>query len=1118
MIDKDTIKADLLAIIKEAQNLPDEYLEAVPGTDIKVLKGKVREFRRLADDYYQLEFNQLVNEDTDTATPVYNLLMTEIQDEMHEYFASEAYQYIEAVTPEFERFKVLTKSLATVNKSYEMTARDLNSLLKKMGAGEDWQKKVDEKSAEVKRLGENAKILKEQLLLAKKNVNETLLSYVEKEMARIRDNMVKTSQNSVKSLSVDNKTFILETDKTEYDSLYLLSQMLKVANAKDTLNDFVVSDNFMIVTKDQEDALKAVLPNITLFGYIKNPSKVGPKDVNEKLLSRIREIAKTAQASMSKGKREAQDSSNLIIGNEDLGILITLLEKANASDEELFQVWGGAAYVKREDLPLFQQTIKKVPLLEDLNPDNKKKMDNKRLIVSLYDYLNTLADKATKHTGVANLPIKATKPIGDRAWIVVDSDLEEADRIVDIIKLLMEENKKDNLVGVWGIANVSFGAISKFKALANSTKFLGGRVPNIPENEAEMKKVHEALTNLIRKAKETPDGKMAPNGLVLENDLETYKLLENKYKILEAAKASDDLVPALGGVQVDSQYASKYAEIEKKLKEKLEPEKLSENDKELEMFEAGLAELNKKPSLDGKQQLVKRTYEALIDILKRAKTSANLVTVGDTKVDAQDEDVYKRLKSELEELLEPENTLANNEKEIANVKAEIQELEEKAKKSKRGKMAENGKVLQRDLKRYNQLLDKLKYLEEARTSNNLVSVNGVMIDKDHKDDYLKVDKKVNKKRKRILGVRKLLKKGKEFFKKHWMEVIALGLGIAITISILPGLVPSLIFSNSCVAAAAMNVPLAGPAVAGFFNTLSSGLAFFAGIPFAPGVGLVNVGASSSLAFSSAITSLAKLGLIGVTGLSIKKIKDLDKPNRLPDPERKNLIERLKSLGTDLRNGKDFSETNTETFNLEHSGTVSQTELTNAQMAYDVASSGRDLTEGEVKDFANTDVYEGVPVLDNLNTSFPEENLVEQIRVEDIAQSISVSTTGQPIEAENIETLDVMPPEDLSAQTRINDRARQLSGSGEPQEPPVVSQSSIPQVVVPSTDDIISQLGEQATEADAVAFRIGTLENQASEYQRLADSATEAEARDFYLWELDQANAEIAKLKGEGLAR
>lgn len=1117
MIDKETIKTDLLAIIKEAQNLPDDVLEVVPGTDIKVLSGKVREFRRLADDYYQLEFNQLVQEDTDTVTPVYNLLITEIQDEMHEYFASEAYQFIEGVTPELERFKVLTKSLATVNKSYEMTTRDLESLFKKVGSGEDWQKKIDEKSAEVKRLGENANILKEQLLLAKKNVNETLLSYVEKEMARIRDNMVKTSKNSAIDLSVDNRTFILATDKTEYDSLYLLSQMLKVANAKDTLDDFVIANDFMIVTKDQEEALKAVLPNITLFDYIKNPSKVGPKEVNEKLLSRIREIAKTVQTSMSKGKREAQDDSDLIIGNEDLSILITLLEKANASDEELFQVWGGAAYVRREDLPLFQQTIKKVPLLEDLNPDNKKKMENKKLIFSLNEYLKSLADKALKHTGVANLPIKATKPIGDRAWIVIDSDLEEADRIVDIIKLLMEENKKDNLVGVWGMANVSFEAISKFKTLANSTKFLGDSVPNISENEAEMKKVHEALRDLIRKAKETPDGKMASNGLVLESDLETYKLLENKYKILEAAKASDDLVPVLGGVQVDSQYASKYAEIEKKLKEKLEPEKLSENDKELEMFEAGLAELDKKPSLDGKQQLVKRTYEALIDILKRAKTSANLVSVGDVKVDAQDEDSYKKLKSELEELLQPENTLANNEKEIANVKAEIQELEEKAKKSKRGKMAENGKVLQRDLKRYNQLLDKLKYLEEARTSNNLVSVNGVMIDKDHKDDYLKVDKKVNKKRKRILGVRKLLKKGKEFFKKHWLEVILLGLGIAATVYFLPTIIESLIFTNSCIAVSAGNIPVVGPAVSGFFNTLSSILAPLIKLEFAPGVGLINTGAGLSALPKSLLTSLVHLGLIGTTAFGIKKIKDLDKPNRLPDPERKNIIERLKSLGEDLRNGKDFSQELGNNVDLPQ-GQITDTQLVNAQMAYDVASTGRDLTENEAKDFANTDIYEGVPVLDNLNASFPEENLVEQIRVEDIAQSISVSTTGQSLEGENIETLNVLPPEDLSAQTRINERIRQLSEPSDLTQPPVQTQPTVPQVVVPSTDDIISQLGDQATEADAISFKIGTLENQANEYQRLADSATDPEARDFYLWELDQANEEIARLKGEGLTR
>ena len=66
------LKTDLLTIIKEGQNLTEGYVEVKPGIRIKA--GREREFGRLCDNYYEQAFNQFIENDTDTITPVYESL------------------------------------------------------------------------------------------------------------------------------------------------------------------------------------------------------------------------------------------------------------------------------------------------------------------------------------------------------------------------------------------------------------------------------------------------------------------------------------------------------------------------------------------------------------------------------------------------------------------------------------------------------------------------------------------------------------------------------------------------------------------------------------------------------------------------------------------------------------------------------------------------------------------------------------------------------------------------------------------------------------------------------------------------------------------------------------
>lgn len=574
MNEAERLKTDLLAIIKEGQNLTEGYVEIKPG--IKIRAGREREFERLCDNYYEVEFNQRVENDTDTITPVYETLTKLVNEETEEYFISKANDFVAETKGEVERFKNLVKSFNTVDNTYRLTIRNLNDLYLKRENTQEWQAKVDELNGEVRRLTENSAILTEQINGARKNVNESLIKYAEEQMESIRQSFLRTTKEADKVPALDHN-YVLANDVEEYNSLYRLVLILKHANNVEDFDKLVILDDMMMVTEEQKDILtSSVLQNIKLYQYIKAPEKKEiniQKDTNDKFIEKIKAAMKTMEQNTKVGEFSKRTDKGVYVKaayfdeyNRFLEVL-KIINRANASDFALTGVWDDMVYVLSDDRNKLIELMNESRVLKTLNPDNKKIEENEKLIEELYAYLDEMANKVISYTGVANLPIKSTESIGDRAWAVIDSDFEEANRIIAIIKLLQEQ--KENLYPVWGIANLNTNDMPKFKRLANATKRFGDKVPNIPENEAEIDKVRDQLRDLIIKAKGAPKEVLATNGLVLASDYELYKLLEEKFKYLDAAKASDSLIDVEGAL-IDSKYVSKYYAVNEKIKSLLD--------------------------------------------------------------------------------------------------------------------------------------------------------------------------------------------------------------------------------------------------------------------------------------------------------------------------------------------------------------------------------------------------------------------------------------------------------------------------------------------------------------------------------------------------------------------
>ena len=847
-MNEEALKETLLDIMDEARNLDASELEVIPGTNILVKKGRVDEFKAYARFYFQLANHVPTVGNEDYLNIVFDSLKEEMVDakKMAQEEKQEALYTVNK--NEIERFNKLQNSLNTNRSDQDRYRKLLEELSKKdITDTRVWQEITNLQNT-LATLRENEIILKNAMIDVKNKVNGEIKKVIEAEMATIRNAYLNAKRGTNTSFGLDNAS-ILANDKETYDNLYILLKIIENVNEKDPI---ICINNTLCVNPHQEDAVKELLPKIDLL-HIEMKSKKEEKieKPNDKLIKDISKELERLKELIAKAKANKKEKATLEKEQEKLIRVLNYLNKANEQEFALTPIWD-IAYVNGPDREAFINLIKTTSYFHGYDPDVKLMEENEKLIKDLKDYLTSLEDKVRNYQGINNIPL--TK-VNDA--IIMPEDKEEYENILAIINILT--SSKDNLYKVSEGGNVSYQDLAKYKELISKTKYFAPKVSEeekiANQNREVEKKIEAELTELIKRAKNTPNALLAEGKEILASDLEEYNLLSEQYKMLKSVDANEALVEVNGA--------------------------LINAGKELE-YRNLLDNLN---DLQTKRLANETTVAPLANSEQRSdsKENSNEVLVNQNT----QEEVEPVSSSEPKEIVSTEKLQSNNQEQ------NLVEPEEDVVQS---------------------LLD--KGLGAAK----------------------KIGEKLGK-RKAVKAIRKTKKK--EWWQKHKKQVILIGLLLIIVSMNLSTLVPAMIYANSCLAQAA-------PLLSGITGAINHSLASFVG-----GIGAINYNIAAGYTLQAMLVALGKIGVIGLSSFAVMKTllaKKLESvPDRLPDPFKKDLIDKIKEFSHnvvhDRARAKEQINSAGDTlkeagmnavYNIDSNNINLNKELMNEKMAYDAS--------------------------------------------------------------------------------------------------------------------------------------------------------------------------------------
>ena len=848
-MNEEALKETLLDIMDEARNLDASELEVIPGTNILVKKGRVDEFKAYARFYFQLANHVPTVGNEDYLNIVFDSLKEEIVDakKMAQEEKQEALYTVNK--NEIERFNKLQNSLNTNRSDQDRYRKLLEELSKKdITDTRVWQEITNLQNT-LATLRENEIILKNAMIDVKNKVNGEIKKVIEAEMATIRNAYLNAKRGTNTSFGLDNAS-ILANDKETYDNLYILLKIIENVNEKDPI---ICINNTLCVNPHQEDAVKELLPKIDLLHIeTKNKKEEKIEKPNDKLIKDISKELERLKELIAKAKANKKGKATLEKEQEKLIRVLNYLNKANEQEFALTPIWD-IAYVNGPDREAFINLIKTTSYFHGYDPDVKLMEENEKLIKALKDYLTSLEDKVRNYQGINNIPL--TK-VNDA--IIMPEDKEEYENILAIINILT--SSKDNLYKVSEGGNVSYQDLAKYKELISKTKYFAPKVSEeekiANQNREVEKKIEAELTELIKRAKNTPNALLAEGKEILANDLEEYNLLSEQYKMLKSVDANEALVE-VNGALINAGKELEYRNLLDNLND-LQTKRLSN--------ETTVTPLtNSEQRSDSKEN----SNEALVN------------------QNTQEEEVEPVSSSEPKEIVSTEKLQSNNQEQ------NLVEPEEDVVQS---------------------LLD--KGLGAAK----------------------KIGEKLGK-RKAVKAIRKTKKK--EWWQKHKKQVILIGLLLIIVSMNLSTLVPAMIYANSCLAQAA-------PLLSGITGAINHSLASFVG-----GIGAINYNIAAGYTLQAMLVALGKIGVIGLSSFAVMKTllaKKLESvPDRLPDPFKKDLIDKIKEFSHnvvhDRARAKEQINSAGDTlkeagmnavYNIDSNNINLNKELMNEKMAYDAS--------------------------------------------------------------------------------------------------------------------------------------------------------------------------------------
>lgn len=915
----------LLEIIKEAEHLDESELEVVPGTDIKVKKGRAKEFENRAYNFYELGNNVLITEDTPYITETYKMLKDKVNEENKEYYEGISYDISSLTKDNINTFGKLKAALIKAKDDYNKL-KEMQNNIKSESVREGLTKDLDS-------LEENVDIIVKRLNELKNEINNVLISNIDKELENIRKNYLNTRIGTKIAASQDG-TMILEADLEEYNNLYALKNILN--NVKE--NDLYVSAyGLAIVNEHQKEIFEGLISKTNLFKHLE-PKKEEPKGLNDSIIKTIMDRLSEIEHEVPKTGRNIEYvravndflvvSDYLLEYNSLIGMLKYLNQAKNMPENMLRCVWG-IGYVSAMDADKFEELMKNVPEFSRNNPLVEKVEHNLEEIKKIDEKLKEIEHKYNSYQGISNIPAV----LAADGTIILQDDAKEYNALLDIKKMLTNIDGK-NIVNIQGVGYVKAEDVNAFnKALLNSSLY-SDVLPKHEENEKREKEIINELQELIEKAKKTQDAVMADGKEVLKEDEEKYDALNEMYNILKASEKSLD-VEEIDGVKIAKPYVDAYKKAKEKysnVKPLLPPKKTNE-DKIKEIYEE-IEELKKKAEGKDKELLAdnglvlkedEKKYDDLTEM-------AEYLTLGMEDVDTVEIDGLKIPSAHVERYKTVAGIKTNyNAQKKDEITEEINKLKEKAKDKDKELLDENGIVLKSDREKYDELSEMLNYVNQGENIEDGVVIDGVTIPREYEKRYRELSDKFkptkptlpgkDNKRKKVISVRGIGKKLGEFCHNHKKAIIGTILTVAIAALGLQVVGPALVCANCSFAYAV-------PGLSGLFNGLNSLIAPLCGLHAAPISGPVTMFATKLGGIVTAKTASATLlpsllsASLGVGALGFgtyklgKYVKSLaregmlrgaEEPEEIKESKLTEIKNRVKGLWDGLKKGKKKEE-------------------------------------------------------------------------------------------------------------------------------------------------------------------------------------------------------------------
>ena len=538
-MNEETFKNALLEMMKEAENLPESSLENIPGTRIRVKKGRVDEFKANARFYYMLKNNVNISND-DYLKEVYYDLSDEVARDEAEHIISRAHD-LSLNQSELERLEALNKAISE-------NARKKQEVENKIKSVSNTQE-LEKITNELKEILENESILKNSIIEIKNKVNEEVKKVIEEEMNFLKESYLNTSFGTEASiLGAPWNVTVLKKDEETYKTLFAISKILENVNDQEQI---IVVNNVLCVNPSQEEIIKEHLSKLDLFKLAEpvkkdeEPEKIeSPKEVNSALLKKISEELDRLRAKIAE---ENLPSDQLEYDN--LIKISQYLNKAQNQDFALTPVWN-IAYVNGTDRQVFIQLLRKTAFFEKDNPELKMIQENEVLISKLQAYLNEIENKFNHYVGKYNIPVAQ---VGDT--IILKEDEEEYRNVTEIIKML--ENSKENLITISAGGNISYDLYPKYQELLSKTKyFTPTKTLNLKDIKKQNAPILAQIQNDIQELKKSEENNNPEQANLIRKQLDTLMNVDENKELVE-----------VNGAIINKEKEEEYKKITKELAE-----------------------------------------------------------------------------------------------------------------------------------------------------------------------------------------------------------------------------------------------------------------------------------------------------------------------------------------------------------------------------------------------------------------------------------------------------------------------------------------------------------------------------------------------------------------------